>query len=191
MNRNLIGIIAIVLAVILGFFLLRPKITSVRDVSIQKEVSLRRVKLKESRLEALRTLSGIFSTQAQDVDALLRALPTEPEIPDVLVTIESMTRESGLSLETIAPSVDKTKQVVSLSLDGKADMAALERFFQAVADNRRPISISQVTMTKDQSSNALNYNFIVSFAYIPEVAQADTPAAETGTTGTNGTSGVE
>lgn len=187
MNRTIIGISAIVLALIVGVFVLRPKIADVRQVTIDKKVSLERVKQKEARLEALNSLSTAFANQPAEVEGIIRSLPTEPEIPDVLVTIEAMTRDSGLSLDALSPSIDKTKQLVSVSLNGTADLAALERFYQAVSENRRPMSMSQVTMTKSQTSNALNYNFVVSFAYITQSSSTASPTAEAGT-GNNRTS---
>lgn len=177
MNRSLIGIGAAVLGVILGIFLLMPKVNAVRQVTIDKKASLEVVRQKEARIDSLNNLKTAFANQPEEVDSILRSLPLEPEIPDVLVTIESMTRDAGLTLDAISPSVDKTKQLVSVSLSGESDLPALERFFDLVAKNRRPMSLAQVSMNKGQSGNALIYNLVINFAYITEPTTEASPDA--------------
>jgi Tfp pilus assembly protein PilO len=183
MNKSLLGIFFIVIAVILGFVMVRPKIADVRDTTLERDVRLKIATAKQQRHDGLQSLTKTFAGNTDKINKYLSTLPQEPEIPEVLVTLEAMARDNSVSVESIAPLSDTKKQTVSVAMSGEADLTSIERFMQAVADNDRPLSVTALSLTKKQEGNSLAYSLNVSFPYIPATPKVAATPSTTDTTG--------
>jgi Tfp pilus assembly protein PilO len=174
MNRNALGFLLFILAVALGFGVLLPKINEVRDVTVDMKAKTTIANNKQKRLDDLRQVQTTFSSQKDRVALLLSTLPQEPEVPEIIVSVEAMGRENGLSIESLLPQVNADDEEVTLTLVGEGDLGAVERFMQAIADNNRPMSVTALSLTRKQESNALAVNATVLAPYISLEAANET-----------------
>lgn len=167
MGRNIIGVLLLVLS--LGFYSLffLPKVHEVRDISIQKAAAADVKSAKEQRLQALKQLSGTFASQQEKISKYVSTLPQEPEVPEVLVSLEAMVRDANLNLQSLVPQVNKTDRDVAVTVVGSGDLSGLERLFAAIAQNDRPISLKSVTINKVEDENSLAFTLILRVPFIP------------------------
>ncbi|HEY1074871.1 MAG TPA: type 4a pilus biogenesis protein PilO [Patescibacteria group bacterium] len=156
MNRNTLGFLLFILAIMIGVGAVYPKVRSVHMASVQKDAELKVVALKKQRLERLKLLNQTFDTESVKVGKVLSALPNEPAYPEALVSLETIARESGVLIQSLLPQTDTDRQEISITLAGDGGLANVEKFLDSLASNDRPISIAAVSITK---ANAQQVSF--------------------------------
>lgn len=148
MNKNTVGFFLFILAIMIGIGAVYPKIQLVRDVSVQKEAELKVVAIKKLRLERLKLLTQTFDIESLKVSKVLSALPNEPAYPEALVSLETIARENGVSIQSLLPQTDTDEQEISITLAGEGGLTGVEAFLDALPKNDRPISVAAVSITK-------------------------------------------
>ncbi len=172
MNKNLVGWLLLIFAIAFGAAIVRPKIADVRAITLEKDAKLQLLDNKKQRVQDLTTLSNIFAVNQSRVDALISALPQDPQLPELLVSIEAMANQSGVTIQSIVPQVNQKDQQVSLTLVGQADLGGVESFTQTIADNNRPMSIDSLAMTKNSNAGkSLTFNLVIQVPYIAKPAK--------------------
>jgi Tfp pilus assembly protein PilO len=167
MNRNIVGFLLFVVAVGMGFGVLWPKIHEVRAITLERNAKHEIAKHKQKRRDDLRRLSGVLSGQQPRVTNLVSSLPKEPEIPEVLVTLETMAQSANVSITSLVPHVDKKKQEVTVTVVGDGDLPSVERIMQSIAENNRPMSITTTTLTRRQDGRVA-FSLTVVLPYVAD-----------------------
>lgn len=177
MNRSVLSIIILLVTFSFVFTILVPKIQSVRDVTIEQRAKVQIAANKKARLQALEQLAGIFSSQSDRVTNLVATLPQDPELPEVLVSVEAMANQSGITLLSLFPQVDAKSEQINLTMVGEGDLGQIEAIMRSIADNSRPMSLSSFSLVKGQG-NRLSFNAVVSIPYIVTAKSASQGVAQ-------------
>lgn len=169
MSKNSLGFLFFILAIIVGFVFVWPEATDVRTTTATRDAAKTVETEKAKRYEALLEVQRTFASEQGRVDKIISTLPQEPQIPEVLVTIESMATESGASVFTIAPQTDTSKQQVSVTITGEGELTSIENLVKSFTDNNRPISMTSLSIVRATDAKKLNFTMGLSFPFIPKV----------------------
>lgn len=165
MNRSVIGFLAFVVALVLAVGFIWPKANTIRDIGVEEQAKREISKTKQERLAALTTLSQTFAANSTKIDTLVSILPSTPEIPEALVTVEAMARANGIEVKSLTPQNEELKQSVLVTLIGSGELTGIEGFISNVADNNRPISVNSVTLVKSIEGNRIDMSIGLNFPY--------------------------
>ncbi len=166
MSKGIIGWLLLFLSVVIGLALFLPKASDVHTLAREKKVREAVLKVKSNRVAALRSLKPNLQQSSARVNKLVEALPQDPQLPEILVTLESMGKESGVTLRSILPQVNTREQKVTITMVGDGEFASIENLMGLVAQNSRPMTVASFSMLKPQgNSKSLSFNLGVSVPY--------------------------
>lgn len=165
MNRNLLGFLLFIIAVGLGVGVVWPQINEVRLITTDRNAKRTVLETKKQRLKDLQTIQATFATDPERINRLITTLPPEPQIQELLVTIENMGQSSGVNISSVVPQVDTRQQKVLLTLVGDGDVFAVEKLIAAIGDNNRPMSVEGITINRAQDVKRVSYSLTVNAPY--------------------------
>ncbi len=166
MNRTILTWLLLIVAIGFGIGVLEPKVQDVRSTNQELQAKTIMVTNRKARIGALQTLQQTFGSQPDRITNLISTLPQDPQIPELLITIESMANQSGIGLQSILPQVNTQQHEVDLTLIGGGELGSVENLVHAVGDNARPMSVSSVTLTKDAgTSTHLSFTMVIAAPY--------------------------
>lgn len=165
MNRSLAGFFSFVIAIVLGVGFVYPKSGAVHALGVEEQAKRAISKNQEAKLAALSQLKKTFSTNSNLVTDLLSVLPQTPQIPETMVSVEAMTKENGIDLRSLTPTIDAPKEQVVLSLTGEGELAAVEGLINDIAANNRPITISSAALVRLSEGNRISVSLSLNFPY--------------------------
>ncbi len=171
MNRDILGFLYIVLAIVLAILFFSPKVQEVRVVTVNKRAKSELVKAREARVQSLKQIQTVFAQQPDRIKKLAAILPAEAQVPELLVMAESMGKEAGVSLTSIVPQTSTQDKVVFVTLIGEGPLPAIETLSKLLADNGRPMSVNTVSLLRSQDGKSLSFTMVVRAPYNdPDVA---------------------
>ncbi len=165
-SRNILGTILFVVAIAFGAGVFWPRVQAVRSISVERTAKDQIATAKTKRLSSLQVLRGAFAQQPDRIAKILSSLPPDPQVPELLVTLDAMAKQNSVTLQSIVPQVNTHDQKVTVSIVGEGDLAATEKLVQSIADNDRPLSIDSVSFNRSGTSNRLSFSLSLSAPYI-------------------------
>lgn len=174
MSRDILGILLLILAVVIGVMFLSPQLRDLQAITIDQRAKAQYVAAKQERVQALDQVSKVFAQQKDRVVKLISAIPPKPQIPELLVTVDVMAQESGLSVTSMVPQTNPREKVVFVAVVGEGDIPAVERFAQLAADNNRPMSISALTLQRGADGRRISFTATIRVPYGEDTATATT-----------------
>jgi len=185
MTKNLIfivitlGLIASIIfldvPIVQGVLNMRKEITNKQETLIKKEALIKTI---EKLIDKYKNSEGVLK-KLDDI------LPGDSDVPNLIVQIEAIAKESGMSMSDVGIAVsDQTEaskaeavrsggsanqekvsvdyQAVAIDLRMSGDYAALKRFLQAVEENMRLMDIESITFsTKSREGAGSTFEFEV------------------------------
>ena len=167
----------VVFFIVFSFFVvfaIRPNI--VTAFNLQKE--LQEIKLHnrefEEEIMQIVTYQSTLETYRNDMSLLDEAIPESPEIAKVVEDIRQSATDSGVILDALnVESVEYSEkarseglQVFSVSAEIQADIQAVQKFLQLLAQNRRlklvdEFNITQSNFTPGQENGINIYTIVI------------------------------
>lgn len=178
MSRSFIGYLLILLSLLLTGLVLWPKMQDVRAATVNRDALREVVETKQTRLESLQKLNSTFKSNTERISRLVSALPQEPEVPEVLVALEAMIGQSGVTVTSISPQVHQRDSVVLTTITGTGVMAEIERFASLVAANDRPMSLRTIVMTEQTEGSEIRFTATLEIPYVPVVGTKSTQRSQ-------------
>lgn len=177
------GIIVLCLLIIfgVGYFVIPSYVAEVKDLNLEVAVTKQKIQLTEQKLQDLQYLKGQFEANKDLVNLLNLAIPDGVQLPETLVSLDALAKDSGLEITSIQPKAassggDKT---ISLSVTGSYD--ALKSFLVKMENNLRPMNASTISVNK--STTVSSGSFISASlslqVYQPQAASAVSTAPQT------------
>jgi Tfp pilus assembly protein PilO len=176
MNRNLLGYILFLVTVAFGFGVVMPKFQEVRGQAIDSYAYRNVADAKVERVKDYQELKSSFASQKDRISRVVSALPSKPEVPEMLVSVEAMARGSNVDLESLLPQSGANDQKINLTLIGRGELKSLESFWQSIIENDRPMSFTTLSLTGIQGSNdlAMSVSLMLPFAPKPQTTTTTT-----------------
>lgn len=164
MKYRLLTWLLLIMTAGFAILVLGPKIRHVRALTVEKEAKLRLVANKKTRQLALEELGRRFADQPKRVEALIATLPQEPEVPEILSSIEALTQLNRLTLHSLVPQTDESEHQVNLTIVGEGELGGVESFIRGVGENSRPMSVSSLSLNKG-TATTLSFNLEIAVPY--------------------------
>lgn len=179
MNRDILGFLFVVLAVVIAVLFFVPKVQEVRVISVDKNAKFELTEARRARVEALKQVQAAFAQQSDRIKKISAVLPSEPQIPEVMVSLEAMAREANIALTSVVPQVSTKDKAVFVTMVGQGSLAATEHLSKLIADNGRPMSVRAVSLLKTQDGTAISFTMTIRAPYTDmQTATPTTTSAE-------------
>ena len=212
MPKNaLVGVVAIcgVLVIALGYLvLISPKQKHIGDLNAQTALARQQITDDLSRAATARSATGAPTIKTADIYRLETAMPSIPDMPDLLLQLSQMATASGVSLQSISPTANASTsttttstlpyQTVPISLTVNGNFYSITDLLYRLRDavyvrngaleaTGRIFSVTSVNLTPSNGVLAATIS-LTTFVYAPASAAPVVPGATTtGTTGTTTT----
>lgn len=171
MNRDILGFLLLVLAVVVAVLFFVPKVQEVRSITINKKAKAELAQARDARVQALKQIQTVFAQQPDRIKKLAAVLPSEPQIPEVLVAVEALAKESGVLVSSVVPQVSEQDSAVYLTIVGEGALTSVENLSKLIADNARPMSIPTISLLKSQDGKTISFTLTIKAPYnTPTVA---------------------
>lgn len=103
-NTMIIAVVVGVLAVaLIGLLLIRPAWGDLQRLGTEIPEAQQARDLKQQDYENLQKAEGFFKENPQTVEEVNTAVPVAPEIPSILVMLESLAKQNGVFLTSFSP----------------------------------------------------------------------------------------
>lgn len=185
MTKNLIFIVITLGLVASIIFLDVPIIQSV--LNVRKEITAKQEELvkKEALIKTIEKLIDKYKSSEEILKKLDYILPGDSDVPNLIVQIDAIAKESGMNVGNVDIVVSDQKgtskaeaarsggttnqektavdyKVVTIGLEMSGDYTALKKFLQTVEENIRLIDIESITLsTKSQEGTGSVFEFNV------------------------------
>lgn len=166
-NRFWIISTAILVGVLLlgGYYLfIQPKVKSneeLRDAALQTSVDQENSKQLLNNLEDLkRVYNDILTNRQNDIERLREIIPNNPQVAELFLMADRLSRQYGMSLEQISISEAKEDKVQAATLNEDGEPVSDTK---AVAD----------TTKKNLALKTLSVSFVVTPMSLPEEEQPE------------------
>jgi Tfp pilus assembly protein PilO len=137
---------SIVLAILIGYFGLRPMIdTYQQNVLTNRSVAAQVQSLKDRKTQ-LSELQHQISKYQNQVNQLNIAAPSAADYPEVLVQLTALAAKSQVTLSSVLPSrAEDTAEEVPVTVTARGSYPQLLGFAQGIEKNLRPITVTSMT----------------------------------------------
>lgn len=173
MNKSLLGGSAILLAVVLGFAVFVPQVANLRQLSAERQAKAQYVQKLDQYKTNLTTVQTAFAANQDTVTKLLEAMPTDPQVPDILTTLDAIAHLAGVTIQSVSPQVDQSNKLVVVQVSGQAAVDHLDSFYQYLQQNNRPISVTDLSLSPADSGgtgDTVSFTITISLPYNPATA---------------------
>lgn len=165
--KKLTGAGLISVGIFLSFVLALPQYQELVSIKEAKDAQQAALDKKQSLLDKLSSLKQQIQQRRIDVDKLNNILPKEKRVQDVVVNVEEISRESGISIKTLKTALiqtglqDSRYKVIQVEVDAVSQYKSMVDFVRSLEKNLRIFDIQGLTVSLDMSANAagsLNFN---------------------------------
>lgn len=182
------GLVAVIL---IGLFLVRPAWS--RLSTLGTEIPTEQVKRDQAKLdfENLEKAKKFFSENGRAIEEVNTAVPTQPDVPSILVILESIAKQNNVFLTAFTPqqlgqtapstaSRDKSGNVsgvdsVEISANFRGQYSSLINFLYSLERSLRIVDVKTISVSS--SASVLDGN--ISFRAYYKTVEGVTPAATT------------
>lgn len=168
-SKSLASIILIIIALILGYFVVMPRWTSYSEARTQlaaEKDTQEQLKKAQSDITAFLAEYNQHTSEAALINGVLPL--SETQIQNVLKSLEDLTKGSGISLGQLTvenrPDTDISAaqpnaiQPMDLSLSVTGEYPAFKDFLVRLENTLRIVDVKSVTISTDQESNKNKYD---------------------------------
>jgi len=154
MNKsNLISLLCLIGIIVIGVWLTYPLLNQLKNVNLTLAAKNNEVKLMEDKINNLNTLKTDFNKYQTQVKFLAAALPTEDQMPEILVQTEALAKKSGLEVTSIQPGKTVSSGETGLNMSTKGSFSSTLDFLQNLEKNARPAQVKSMNISSSQAGD--------------------------------------
>lgn len=109
-NLSLIIIVVILAVIGLGFYFLKPQYDAFKKVQGDLSEEKGNLENQKTNLENIKGLLKNYEVVKENLQSLSLALPSEKDIPNLLVQLESLATENGVLMESVSYSEEQEEK---------------------------------------------------------------------------------
>lgn len=188
------GIILLVLIILVGgwFYFIKPTLAKIQVVNAQVSAKNGDIILANQKLGDLGKLKSQLESSKSAVDLLGIAMPSDPQVPEVLVQVEKIAADSNLKITSLSTSgsegSDKELGGVPITLNAEGTFGDLKTYNEILEKNLRPIRVKSISIGgASEGGDKLTFSFSIEMLYrAPQDKATTTPTSgQEGSGGTN------
>ena len=166
------SLILLLLAVAIGFFLLKPAYSQVKNLRAEIRIKEESLTAKQKLFEDIKRLETKLEEIKEETKRVFYALPTEADIAGLLVQLETIASQNGMIFESVnftkeepveeAPSRGRRTRValpayktLMIYVETTGTYNALENYLKAVESNIRLTNIGDITFSPAQATGGV------------------------------------
>lgn len=190
------GLLVVILILV---FLMRPAWGTLKQLGneIPKEQQAR--DLSQEDVKNLEKAKKFFQDEQQSVETVNTAVPIQPEVPSILVTLEALAKQSGVFLTSfspqqvgtqtaaVAPTAGSNQLVnppgvdsIEITANFRGPYNSLINFLYSLEGSLRLVDVKTITVNSSSGTVEGNISFR---AYYKQVEGGPKPTVPTGTVG--------
>lgn len=157
--------IGIIIIAILALVSIKPLTLEVRTTNAKIKAYQSQSMAMQQKIDKLNELQPKIEQYSTEINNLKMAMPAAQQIPEVLVMVESIARNTSLDISgfDIQPSSGTSEVTVNMQAAGSYENLAL--FTDKLEKNMRPIAIRTMSVTS-ANGDAQRVSVAVSFAIL-------------------------
>lgn len=97
-----IAAVSLILTIVIFWFGIKPMIGKLHQANLDLKVAEKEYAQKQERVEMLSKMQSRLSSIKSDLELMVKALPKGEDLPDLLVSTESLVGSSGLALSSFS-----------------------------------------------------------------------------------------
>src|SRR5205823_5782760 len=181
------GVASIVVAALMIFVLVLPKLGQVSDAKKQLEAARAKQSTLESQLRALQDAKNAAPVAQKTIDRVNQEIPPTADLPGLILLLQNAATSSGIDLVTITPSTpafDATTglSTISVSVSATGTYFALTEYLYKIETLPRAAKVLSVTLSPGETS-------ALTMAATLDMFTADTSAGPGSSPGPQGPTG--
>lgn len=181
-RKTLIILLILILAIAgVGFWLLKPGFSELKNLRVGISTANEELARKETLLAKIKALEEKYEESKEKIEKMYQVLPLKPDIPGILVQLETLASENGLLLEKIGYTLpkeatkvfrpqtqdeaEKTKEqpllfkTVIINLQVAGSYEAFKSFLGALENNLRIMDVSGITLSAREKEGSVSYSY--------------------------------
>ncbi|MDP3731110.1 MAG: type 4a pilus biogenesis protein PilO [bacterium] len=155
--KKLIGAGIAAIGFILFAILVWPLFYAVVEVREQIEIRNTALEQKKTIIDKIAGLKSMVDSRRTEINQLISVLPKEKKMHEVVVNIEDMANQSGVTLrgfqsaELASLEIDKSHKTIQVDLDGSGSYQSILNFIKLLEKNLRIFDVQGFTVALDTS----------------------------------------
>lgn len=146
------GLVLLFVAILAWFAVIRPQIAAFSENSLQSRARSVEVSSHQRRIDDLKLIKQQGDVVQSTLDALYLAMPRESQVPEVLVMMESIGANTGVTFTSFNVG-SPTEDEVPVSVSFTGSLSSLSSFINGLSQNVRTANIKSQSMSADPSGN--------------------------------------
>jgi len=181
------GVASIVVAALMIFVLVLPKLGQVSDAKKQLEAARAKQSTLESQLRALQDAKNAAPVAQKTIDRVNQEIPPTADLPGLILLLQNAATSSAIDLVTITPSTpafDATTglSTISVSVSATGTYFALTEYLYKIETLPRAAKVLSITLSPGETS-------ALTMAATLDMFTADTSAGPGSSPGPQGPTG--
>lgn len=163
---NLIIAASIIIVIAHFVFFVLPQTARIKRINSNLSAAQKVVAVLDDNLAVLKQLQTLQQRQTEDFSRLQVAIPVDPAIEDIYVSLDAIAARTGLTIATVTPGkVEKDEVPVDVTLSGSYE--GIVDFMNSLSSNLRPVTVENVGIASSQSENqtVITASFKLEFVY--------------------------
>lgn len=145
-RTSMIVLVSVIIIGAVAYFLINPAISQIRSLNIKLSARGEEISQMEAKLATLNSLETQFNQVQDQVKKLGLAAPSNDQIAEILVQLETIASDSGLTLASVQPIKESNQAAVSVNANLQGNYSGLIDFIKASEKNIRPINIKSINL---------------------------------------------
>ena len=179
-SHSRIGIILLLIAIVGWFVVVRGQIDKFSDKTLTAKARAIEVESHDERINDLRLIKEKGDTVQKTLRAMFLAMPSQSQVPEVLVMIETIGANSGVVFSGVAlgtptgasadiaaaldPASASNIAEVPVTVSYSGNLDSVNKFLTAVNQNVRTAKVKSQTINSDKAG-AMNVTMLLGLVY--------------------------
>ncbi|MFH1392294.1 MAG: type 4a pilus biogenesis protein PilO [bacterium] len=162
--KKFIPVLLILGFILILLFLIIPGQSKIKNLKLS-------IKAKQEALQNQEQQSQLFQElkESKKLEELNQILPSNPEVPELLLQLENMASQNNLILKSINFTESQNEITAQATLAGSYN--ALKNYIQALENNLRLIDLVSLNFQSPKDGSYYNFNLTIKAYYEPKASK--------------------
>lgn len=150
----LIIVFCLVIIFAISYLVIPRYLTDVKKLNLDLAVTQEKINKTQQKISDLQSLKTQFEDKKDLVDALNLAMPKSTQLPETIVSLNSLGIESGLTISSIQPVKTSASNDSNINLTIRGSYDNLKDFLSKLEKNIRPMAVNTFTIAQANSTDS-------------------------------------
>lgn len=147
--------LGVLISVLVLLFITKPLLQDIREKNITYQAKTQDVKKMNETIGELERLKGVLAGATEQIKRLKLAMPASQQLPEAIVMIEALAKESAFHIESFGVSEAASGNEVGASMSGYGTYSSLYNFTEMLENNIRPLKIKSMSISRGKGNGSI------------------------------------